>query len=142
MNKRKAAKAFIVNSKNELLIIKREPNNVMMPNIWEIPGGRLEEGEEATKGLEREVLEECGIGIRVIKPFSIRHFTRTDGEEIELTIYYCQPKNEKQEIKLSAEHTNYEWILLEKAKEKIHEFYYKELELFEKIKNVQEKNFK
>jgi len=41
-NFRIAVKSFIVNEKNELLLIKRRDDDVHKPGAWEIPGGRLE----------------------------------------------------------------------------------------------------
>ena len=39
--------------------------DVRDPDIWEIPGGRLNVGESLEEGLKREIFEELGIRIRV-----------------------------------------------------------------------------
>ena len=52
-----AVKAFIVH-KNKLLIVKRAKNDVHMPSIWELPGGRLNPGEDPSVTAKREFFEE------------------------------------------------------------------------------------
>ena len=42
---RNAAKAFII-KEGKLLLIKRRPNDPHKPGAWDIPGGRLELGED------------------------------------------------------------------------------------------------
>ena len=49
-------KAFIRNADGQLLISKGAP-----PRNWDIPGGRIEEGEGIKEALRREVAEELGI---------------------------------------------------------------------------------
>lgn len=39
--------------------------NGYRPNLWELPGGKVEEGEAPQDALAREWFEECGVVIRV-----------------------------------------------------------------------------
>ena len=55
-----AQKAVIVRNGEVLLV--RDPRN---PDIWELPGGRLNDGEEPAIGLAREIFEELGAKIQV-----------------------------------------------------------------------------
>ncbi|MBW2999368.1 NUDIX domain-containing protein [Candidatus Woesearchaeota archaeon] len=125
-----SAKSFIVND-NKLLIIKRSPDEVQKPNIWEIPGGRLESGEDPFEGIKRETKEETGIDIEVLHPINIRHYTRDDGQAITMLIFLCKALNNN--IKLSKEHTGFEWIPLENCKEKLAHFFYEEVDKFNKL---------
>jgi 8-oxo-dGTP diphosphatase len=106
INFRIAVKAFIVHE-DKLLVIKRRSNDVHKPGEWDIPGGRLEIGEDPHTGVAREALEEAGIAITPVMPIAINHFTRDDGQLITMIIFLCQP--ESTEIKLSEEHQEYEW---------------------------------
>lgn len=129
-----AAKSFIVND-NKLLIIKRSKDNVQKPCIWEVPGGRLDPDEDHIKGLKREIKEETGLNIEVIKPLTIRKFTREDNQRIELTNFLCKLSNPlNNNIKLSHEHTNFEWIDLNNVKNKITDFFHQEIDLIKKLK--------
>jgi 8-oxo-dGTP diphosphatase len=111
-----AVKAFII-KENKILIIKRSDKDTEKPNTWEVPGGRLEENEDPILGLIRETKEETGLDIKVLEPITVRHFTRDDGIEITMTEYLCEPLTN--DIKLSDEHSDYEWISIEKCKEKL-----------------------
>lgn len=55
------AAAVVLNDQNEILLI----NGVKRG--WEIPGGRVEEGESLSSAVIREVKEETGIDIEIIK---------------------------------------------------------------------------
>jgi mutator protein MutT len=56
-------------SQERVLLIKRaaEP----LKGRWSIPGGKLELGETLHEGVRREVLEECGLDIRVLDTVEI-----------------------------------------------------------------------
>ncbi len=124
-----AAKSFIVNE-NKLLIIKRCDDNVQKPGIWEIPGGRLNPNEDQIEGLKREIKEETNLDIDVIKPLTIRKFTRDDNQKIELTNFLCKlPNALNNKLKLSKEHTDSEWVELNNVKDKITDFFHKEVDL-------------
>jgi mutator protein MutT len=137
INFRIATKAFIVN-KNKLLIIKREPKDVQKPNIWEIPGGRIDLGEDPYLGLMREIKEETGLYIQPICPLSVRHFERDDGQIITILVFFCELTGGQ--LKLSEEHSESEWIELDKCKEKLTDFFHKEVNLFERL-NFQKLSF-
>lgn len=131
MEARNAAKAFIVNDGN-LLLLKRRPNDVQMPSIWEVPGGRLDIGENPVEGLKREILEETGLDVGIICPFNVNHFQRKDGQTITMLVFLC--KADGREVILSEEHTEFEWVPVEKSKERITDFFHKEIDMLEKFK--------
>jgi|SRR3989338_4911969 len=130
VNFRVAVKAFIVKD-NKLFIIKREEKDIQSPNIWEIPGGRLELGEDPYLGLIREIREETGMLVEILYPLSVRHFMRDDGQVITMIIFLCKPQTSF--VKLSSEHSKFEWEEIEKSKEKLTEFFHEEIDLFNKL---------
>jgi len=127
-NFRISVKSFIVNKKNELLLIKRVNNDVHTPGAWEIPGGRLELGEDPFEGLKRETKEETGLDIEILNPLNIQHFTRDDGQKITMIIFLCRPVSDS--VALSKEHAQYEWSDLDQAKTKLHKGFHKEIEIY------------
>ncbi|MDA2701386.1 (deoxy)nucleoside triphosphate pyrophosphohydrolase [Bacillus cereus] len=56
--------AVIINEKNEILCALRSPT-MSLPNFWEFPGGKIEEGETPQEALVREIKEEMGCLITV-----------------------------------------------------------------------------
>ena len=89
--RRTSVKAFIVDSRNHVLILKRALNDPERPYFFEIPGGRLNPHEDIFIGLRREIKEETGLDIEPLFPLSVRHFTRKDGEVISLLSFVCTP---------------------------------------------------
>ena len=125
---RVAVKAFIVNPNDELLIIKRRDNDVHKPGVWDIPGGRLELGENPFDGLKREAKEEIGLDIDILNPLRVHHFTRDDGQNITMLTFLCRPLSGH--VNLSEEHTEYAWTPMEIVKEKLTKEFYGEVDIY------------
>ncbi|WP_117168137.1 (deoxy)nucleoside triphosphate pyrophosphohydrolase [Paraliobacillus sediminis] len=53
----KVVAAIIENDMNEILCALRSPN-MSIPNMWEFPGGKVEEGEDLYAAVVREIDEE------------------------------------------------------------------------------------
>ncbi len=130
VNFRLAAKAFIVKG-DQLFLIKRAEDDVQKPGVWEIPGGRLDLGEDPILGLMREIREETGMYVEVIYPMSVRHFTRDDGQIITMLVFLCKPRGGY--LKLSEEHSVSCWEDIDRCKEKLVDFFYKEIDLYKKL---------
>jgi 8-oxo-dGTP diphosphatase len=58
----KVVAAIIENDKEEILCALRSPN-MAIPNMWEFPGGKVEQGEDLYSALKREISEELGCSI-------------------------------------------------------------------------------
>ncbi|QIW19550.1 (deoxy)nucleoside triphosphate pyrophosphohydrolase [Bacillus thuringiensis] len=56
--------AVIFNEKNEILCALRSPT-MSLPNYWEFPGGKVDEGETPQEALVREIKEELSCWITV-----------------------------------------------------------------------------
>jgi len=99
--------------KGKLLIIQRAKDD-HWPNFWEIPRGKVEEGENLKQGLLREVKEETGLDIVPLRYFNkFNYIVENNGVVERFTTQYnfiCKMKNEDDEIKLSHEHQDYKWI--------------------------------
>lgn len=54
------ASAFLVDEDNKILISRR-PDNKDMAGLWEVPGGKVKEGEVPEIAVVRELQEELGI---------------------------------------------------------------------------------
>ncbi len=128
-----AVKALIVND-GKLLILKRANNDIHKPGIWEIPGGRTLDDEEPEEALIRETKEETGLDIEVGREISVRDFTRDDKQEIEMHIFLCNATHGLN-VNLSPEHTQYEWIELNKCKSKLTPFFHPEVDILLNLEN-------
>ena len=113
-----AVKALVQNTLGEYLLIKRNDENVHGPGKWEIPGGRIDPGEDPYDGLHREVHEEVGLSIAVGRPLAVSHFMRDDDQVI-VMIVFLAILEEGTDVVLSSEHTDFEWLGHDEAMEKI-----------------------
>jgi len=124
-----AAKGFIFNNKEELLLVKRRPDDVHHAGKWEVPGGRLEVGEDPIEGMKRETMEEVGLEVEVQQPLEVRSFTRDDGQHITMIIFRC--KFVSGEVTLSEEHTDFAWKPMSEAREQIHPAFGSQIDTWE-----------
>ena len=59
--------ALIVNDKNETLLLKRTAKTRNRAGFWAKPGGGLEFGDKIEDTVRREIKEEVGVDIEIIK---------------------------------------------------------------------------
>lgn len=101
----------------KILIIQRASEQDWRGGEWEIIYGRIDQFEDTTKGLRREVREESGITeLSIYDTVRVWHIFRgpeTAENEIIGITYRCSTTQEN--IQLSAEHTAYRWVTPQEA---------------------------
>jgi 8-oxo-dGTP diphosphatase len=101
-------KAILVDKKGKILAIRRSKTAPSRPLHWDLPGGDLEFGEDAQKGILREIKEETGLKIKNLKVIdAISGFNNI--KEFWVTICYVA-KAATQKVVLSYEHDDFRWI--------------------------------
>jgi len=99
-------------TKQKYLILKRSPNKDFAGNIWECGTGRVDQGENFTQALRREMREEIGMDIQVDFMIGTSHFFRgekvTENEMIGI-FYFCTIEHPG-DIRVSWEHSEYRWV--------------------------------
>ena len=71
-----AVDALIINSKREILLTKR--NIKPFRGLWVLPGGHVKYGETVEHALKREVKEETGLKVKIIKLHGVYSNPRRD----------------------------------------------------------------
>ncbi len=102
--------AAIIQRGDEYLVGRRAPHK-SSAGEWEFPGGKPEAGESEPAALEREILEELGVEIRVLRLFDrsvTTIYTASGGLEIELACYACQLVADAPNA--STDHDLLEWV--------------------------------
>jgi 8-oxo-dGTP diphosphatase len=99
-----------------VLLMKRSAHVPFLPGVWEDIGGRLKQFEEPEEALWREVREETGLEIEIIRPISVFHLfhgERNAGNELIIITYWCRSPSDH--VVLSPEHSEYRWLPPEEA---------------------------
>lgn len=116
-------KAMIVNAKGEILVLLDSRSFNKDWEAWDLPGGRMNEGEDFLKTLSRELEEETGV-TKFHNPefvtlvLSTHEIKLKDGEKLGLIlVVYKVEIDDDIEIKLSEEHHKYRWVSRTELKE-------------------------
>lgn len=96
--------AVILNEANQFLMIQFGEDK---GNKWHFPGGRLDKGDDSIDGLRREVEEETGLEIEVIKPLYTKVFDENDPK---YGVFFLARCPSDANVKLSHEHVKYRWF--------------------------------
>ena len=108
-----AVHAYIKKGSNFLITLRSSVNDYK-PNEWDLPGGTVEFGENPTKALKREVLEETKLGIEIVKPLFVCSQTNNSRHQFWI-VYECKYLSGK--VKLSPEeHEKFRWIDIQEVK--------------------------
>lgn len=105
MNKNISAGVFFYSqsTKRFLYLLRNDDKN---PDIWGIPGGKIENNETLLEGLERECIEEVNYFPKDAKLVPIQKFVNNN---FTYHTFFCKIDNEFTPI-LNEEHIGYAWI--------------------------------
>lgn len=104
-----ATKAIVFNNKlNKYLVLMKSDAEDINPNTFDIPGGRINFGEKLEDAVIREVKEETTLDVVAQQVSNAWTFVKED-KDFQLTgiDYLCT--TEQEIIKLSDEHSGFEW---------------------------------
>jgi 8-oxo-dGTP diphosphatase len=73
--KPKGTSLIFVNDREQVLLLLRDANpRIPCANMWDLPGGHVEEGESPMECICREIKEELGLDLEGVEPFSVVEF--------------------------------------------------------------------
>lgn len=80
--------ALIINDKNETLLLKRGKNSRNQAGYWSKPGGAVEFGEKIEDAIKREIKEELGAEIELIKLLGFTNHIMKEEKQHWLSVSY------------------------------------------------------
>lgn len=80
----------IIKKRRKYLITQRPDDGRPNSGEWEFPGGKVNHGEHPAKCLEREIFEELGIVVKVVKLFGVSSYIYQDGRHVVLIGFNCK----------------------------------------------------
>lgn len=108
---------FIVNDKNELLLLKRK--KPPEAGYWNIPGGRVEFGETLEKAVAREVKEETDLDVEVLSVLGfVNHIIKEENAHWVAIHFLCRIIDGQVKITEPEKHESIEWFSLDSLPEK------------------------
>ncbi|XP_060212712.1 nudix hydrolase 2-like isoform X2 [Lycium barbarum] len=105
--------AFVMNEKNEVLVVQEKSGRFRGTGVWKLPTGVVDEGEDICDAAVREVKEETGVDTKFVEILAFRQSHRSFFEKSDL-FFVCmlQPLSfdiQKQDAEIEAA----EWMPFE-----------------------------
>ena len=101
---------------NKILILKRHPKSKTNANKWELPGGKIDPGEDFDKALIREFDEETNLTIELGDVIGAVQEDFPHKKTIAL-VMNVNILSDKDKIKISDEHIDWKWATLDEIRD-------------------------
>lgn len=98
-----------IDYRNGKIFIAKRQMSGDMGGRWEFPGGKIEEGEDFSEAIKREMKEEFGVEVKVGSKITSGEFNHKD---IKCTLDVFEvtfPHDGKEKPFILTEHTDYKW---------------------------------
>lgn len=111
------AKALLLDSQNNFLLLTRSDSHPVLAGFYDLPGGMVETNEEPGAATVREIGEETGIEITLLNIRALYTTTMMINGRSWPTLLYASKLSERPEVMLSYEHKAYDWVPLDRLQE-------------------------
>lgn len=104
----------------EYLLLRRADDELVYPGLWQMVTGQIEENETAYNAVLRELHEETNLSPKELftVPF-ISSFYDYRKDTIQLIPVFAASVQSDSQVRLSHEHSEYEWLGFEEALERL-----------------------
>lgn len=108
------ARIIVANKNGQILIVRRSKTAPRRALTWEMPGGIIEPEEDPKATALRELQEEAGLAIT-----SADYVYAGTSPDYKYTAFFFFANSDDQQVTLSYEHDQYQWVNLDKAIEMV-----------------------
>lgn len=110
MQQRIAVRA-IVSDRQKTLLIRRSSGRPSILGRYELPGGKLEYGEQPEDALQRHLQTEAGVTIRAAQLYDVLTYVDHDDRDMQYVfiLYLVTVENSTTKLKLSQNYDHYLW---------------------------------
>ena len=109
-SRRLSVKVLVQDSQGRVLLIRRSQEAKHNRGKWDLPGGKVDPGEDFDQALLREVFEETGLTIELTRPLGTCQYEMLDSTTVVFLI--MGGKLVSGEVRLSREHDKSVWAAL------------------------------
>ena len=102
-----SAKVVVCDERGRCLLLKRSMSSKGNPGKWDLPGGKVDTGENLEQGLLREVAEETGLTISLQRVLGA---AESESPTKRVAYLILEGRVESGQVHLSSEHDNYAWV--------------------------------
>lgn len=109
--KQKVTVRAYIKQEGKILLIRRATGNESLRGKYELPGGKIEYGEQPLDALKREVKEELDVSVETVQLYdAISHLAGPDQKvHHTVIVYQASLAPHARTIKLSDDHDKYVW---------------------------------
>lgn len=101
----------------KILLTRRQPWD-SDPNLWDIPGGGIDPGENPAQAALREFHEESGIKVADTDLKFIKTvYERKPERDFVMNLYYTEIKGQPEVVVNPEEHSEFKWVTPDEAKQ-------------------------
>ena len=102
------AVAIVIVREGRMLALRRAPDNLAGPGLWETVSGRVEQGEQPLAAALREVREESGLDVRIDPRPVAAYAAERRGKPMVVILYRAEYLSG--EVRISHEHDQFAWL--------------------------------
>lgn len=129
--------ALIINDKNETLLLKRTSKTTNEAGFWSKPGGAVELWEKVEDAVKREIKEELGVEIELIKFLGFTESMMKLENQHWISFNYLAKIVGGEVKNLEPEkHEEIKWFKLNELPEKINKYTIEAINEYLKLKNI------
>jgi mutator protein MutT len=111
--------ALILNEKGELFLSRRGEKSRNEVGLWEFPGGEVEFGEKLEEAVKREVREEFGFSVKIIKQLNTFDHILGENEHWIAVAFLCEHESGEAEIQEPGKCAEFGWFEISSIPEQL-----------------------